>query len=72
MILDNHVEEAQHLLFRSVDHQVLTLGNIELQQQLLLNALYLGDVFHLITELAYVDFLYRDGHDSTSDHVVSI
>lgn len=72
MILDNHVEEAQHLLLRSVDHQVLTLGNIELQQQLLLNALYLGDVFHLITELAYVDFLYRDGHDSTSDHVVSI
>lgn len=61
MVLDDQVKEAEHLLLRCVDHQVLALGHVEGQEELSLDALDLRDVLHLIAELANVYFLNRNG-----------
>ena len=72
MVLEDQVEEAEHLLLAGVDDQVLTLGNVELEQELLLDAFDLRHVLHLVAELADVDFLDRNGHDGASDRVVCV
>ena len=60
MIFDHQIEKSKHLLLWRVDHQVLTLGHIELEQELLFYALNLGNVIHLVAKLANVNFLYRN------------
>ena len=72
MVLEDQVEEAEHLLLAGVDDQVLTLGNVELEQELLLDAFDLRHVLHLVAELAYVNLLNRNGHDGRADTVVVI
>ncbi len=57
MVLDNQVEEPDHLLLRGIDHQVLTFGNIELEKELLLDAFDLGHKVHLVAELTYVNLV---------------
>ena len=57
------VEEPQHLLLRRVDNQVLALGNIQLQQKLLLDALDRWHMLQLATELADVNLLNGDRFD---------
>ena len=63
MRLRNKVKESEHLLLRGVDDQVLALGNVQLQEELLLDTFDLGYILHLPTELANVDFLNGNSLD---------
>ena len=72
VVLDDHVEEAEHLLLRRVDDQVLALGDVELQEVLLLDAFDLRHMLHLVAELADVNLLNRNGHDGSANSVVVI